>query len=447
MKFTESQIQSLAPDITSLKAGKALSGKNKWIAAGYSSRALWGEIKGSGTKPYQTQVDINNIAFKCSCPSRKFPCKHGIGLMLLWTNDTASVLSCEEPSWVAEWIEKRFAKAEKPIEPKELTEEDIVKSEKAKQKRADDRMISVQSGVDEINLWISDLIRTGILQLQQKEYSFFGKTASRMVDSKASGLASMVKSLGKINYSTESHLWQNEVMTILSKMYLLTRGFENLSNLSVSWQYSLKSLIGWSQSSKELLADETALVFKDTWIVIGQETTEEDDIIVQRSWLLGLNQGKTALILNFGTRFAPLDISVVNGSVIEAGLIYFPSVWMQRAVIKVQNKIFKEIPTKPLLMSDFNAVFSFISDILVQYPFAGDFICAIESVRLIFDRGKYKALDKNGFIMEIHPGYNEEKIINWLAISGGDFFDITAIVRNQLLMPQGAFFDTKYILI
>ena len=62
MKFTESQIQNLAPDDASFKAGKALSGKNQWLAASFTERSLWGEIKGSGSKPYQTQVDINAIA-------------------------------------------------------------------------------------------------------------------------------------------------------------------------------------------------------------------------------------------------------------------------------------------------------------------------------------------------------------------------------------------------
>ena len=136
MKFTESQIQNLAPDDASFKAGKALSGKNQWLAASFTERSLWGEIKGSGSKPYQTQVDINAIAFKCSCPSRKFPCKHGIGLLLLWANDASAVTAGTEPSWVAEWMDKRVAKAEKPAEPKEHTEEDIAKSEKSKQKRA-----------------------------------------------------------------------------------------------------------------------------------------------------------------------------------------------------------------------------------------------------------------------------------------------------------------------
>jgi len=44
---------------------------------------MWGESQASGSKPYQVSIVLGGPAFKCTCPSRKFPCKHGIGLMLL----------------------------------------------------------------------------------------------------------------------------------------------------------------------------------------------------------------------------------------------------------------------------------------------------------------------------------------------------------------------------
>ena len=47
---------------------------------------LWGLCAGSGKNPYQTIVDLSGPAYKCSCPSRKFPCKHALGLLLNWAN-------------------------------------------------------------------------------------------------------------------------------------------------------------------------------------------------------------------------------------------------------------------------------------------------------------------------------------------------------------------------
>src|SRR6185436_6036947 len=79
MNWTEEQVLSLAPDESAKKSGRELASPSKWVSRSANEKALWGECKGSGANPYKTQIDLSNIAFKCSCPSRKFPCKHGLG--------------------------------------------------------------------------------------------------------------------------------------------------------------------------------------------------------------------------------------------------------------------------------------------------------------------------------------------------------------------------------
>ncbi|WP_431200157.1 SWIM zinc finger family protein [Mucilaginibacter sp. P19] len=113
MQLTEDQIYALAPDEASKKAGRDLANPAKWGSKGISEEALWGECQGSGSKPYQTQVDLGAIAFKCSCPSRKFPCKHGLGLMLLCARQPGLFAKSTMPAWVSDWINKRAEKEEK----------------------------------------------------------------------------------------------------------------------------------------------------------------------------------------------------------------------------------------------------------------------------------------------------------------------------------------------
>ena len=80
--WTPEQIVALAPDAGSVKAGRELATARKWVSLGRSEQAVWGECQGSGAKPYQTKIDLSEPAFQCSCPSRKFPCKHALGLLL-----------------------------------------------------------------------------------------------------------------------------------------------------------------------------------------------------------------------------------------------------------------------------------------------------------------------------------------------------------------------------
>jgi uncharacterized Zn finger protein len=449
LKFTEQQIQSLAPDDASLKAGKSLSTKSNWLVAQFNSRVVWGEIKGSGSKPYLTQIDINTIAFKCSCPSRKFPCKHGLGLMLLWANDTAAVIEKEEePAWVNDWMNKRLAKEEKSNEEKEYTEEELEKLEKNKQKRTDERSNAVENGIEELTLVLKDIVRTGILTLPQKENAYFEKIAARMVDAKASGLAGWVKKLGAVNYTQASTVWQKEVVEIIGKMFLITEAFRNIKNLPEQWQTAVKNLTGWSQSPKELLKDEDAEIVKDTWLVTGQETTTTDDgIIIQRNWLTGIETNETALILNFGTRFAPLDISVMPGTVIEAALVFFPSVVKQRAVVKLQKNMLEKLPKIPALLPNINALFHHKLNLSVLYPFITDTPVCLQNIRPGQHGEKFIAIDEEGYFMELADDFIFEKQLNWLAISAGNYYSIAAIVREEKLFPLGLFINRQYVLI
>src|SRR5688500_11207695 len=112
-QWTPEQVLALAPDASSLSAGKELSSPAKWVSSGANVAAAWGEAKGSGAKPYQTRIDLSEPAFKCSCPSRKFPCKHALGLFLLTDSEPKAFKQKTPPEWVAQWLEGRGAKAEK----------------------------------------------------------------------------------------------------------------------------------------------------------------------------------------------------------------------------------------------------------------------------------------------------------------------------------------------
>src|SRR3954468_5528348 len=75
----------LAPDPASVKAARGLSGAGSWSATGRLDDILWGQCRS-----YQVGVDLAGPAFKCSCPSRKIPCKHVLALLLRWAESDVS---------------------------------------------------------------------------------------------------------------------------------------------------------------------------------------------------------------------------------------------------------------------------------------------------------------------------------------------------------------------
>ena len=58
--------------------------------------------RGSGSKPYATTVDLTGPAFRCSCPSCSFPCKHALSLLTLWASGALPAGS--EPEFASEWL-------------------------------------------------------------------------------------------------------------------------------------------------------------------------------------------------------------------------------------------------------------------------------------------------------------------------------------------------------
>src|SRR5260370_35943226 len=113
MPWTPEQVLALAPDAPSAKSGKDLSVPRKWKTLGADEACAWGTIQGSGKVPYQACIDFSGPAFKCTCPSRKFPCKHGLGLFLILAQQAAAMTEKKPAAWTVEWLAKRVEKEEK----------------------------------------------------------------------------------------------------------------------------------------------------------------------------------------------------------------------------------------------------------------------------------------------------------------------------------------------
>src|SRR5512144_3411283 len=104
--WTRDRVLAVGPDGGSVAAGEKLALPGPRSGQGWDDQALWGLCQGSGKRPYQTVVELATPAFKCSCPSRKFPCKHAVALMLLWADGGVGRAE-QQPGFVREWLDSR----------------------------------------------------------------------------------------------------------------------------------------------------------------------------------------------------------------------------------------------------------------------------------------------------------------------------------------------------
>ncbi len=434
MNWTEEQINSLAPDPASLKAGKSLAIPNKWQNIGSSDIALWGECQGSGSNPYKTQIDFREIAFKCTCPSRKFPCKHSLGILFLFISKKDLFNNQEAPGWVMEWLKSREEKKQKQVERKESRKEaDPEKKAKTESKRMD----TVEAGILELELWMKDIVRQGINQLQEESYSFFKNISAKMVDAKAPALAKKIDELSAIPNSGKD--WAERFLEKLSSIYLIIQGFKNIANLTELLQCDIKTQIGWNYSQEELLKSNGVI---DEWVIAGQSFEEDNHLKTRKTYLLGQETGKYVLLLDYSFGPKPFDnLELITGRAFNGEIVFYPSAYPIRGLIKSKEKMKKEIIFKNAFTS-IEKIYSTYSEALSFNPFTETIPILLKNIIPVYHDEKLKIIDSEDYFITTDNKYSDTWLI--LAITGGKKADIFGEWDGKLFYPLTVIVNNKF---
>ncbi|WP_431784603.1 SWIM zinc finger family protein [Streptomyces chumphonensis] len=321
VRWSAEQVLALAPDAASRRAGSRLAAPGPWSGTGTGRDAVWGLCAGSGARPYRTAVDLTGPASTCSCPSRKFPCKHALALLLRWAEGPGPVPPGEAPDWAAGWLAKRREKAvgggSGPADPG------------AARHRAERRARRVATGARELEHRLTDLLEGGLADADQAGYAPWDEMAARMVDAQAPGLAARVRELAGVPASGPG--WPGRMLAECALLHLLCRAALGLDGLPGPLAATVRARLGLTTEAASLLADREAVV-EDDWLVLGRWDGEEGRLAVRRFWLLGRGSGRLALLLSFGAAGRTPELVLPVGRVVTAGLAFHPAGVPLRAV-------------------------------------------------------------------------------------------------------------------
>jgi hypothetical protein len=315
----------MAPDPSAANAGRKLAKPGPWKGLGRSERAFWGECQGSAL--YQTQVAVLDRATKCTCPSRKFPCKHALGLLFLMAESESHFPPGEEPEWVNGWLAKRGVAQQKKQaraeqEPKPVDVE-------AQAKRASKRQANVLAGIEQLELFLSDVVRRGLGRLPAEGPEPWDAQARRLVDAQAPGLASRVRSIGyRVGVADD---WTERVLGDLGRLALLTRAYRRLSELPSDLAHDVRRYVGFTLDQAEVL--EHGDVAEDEWIVASSTVTDDERLSLQRSWLVGRESARRALSVQVAVGTSRFQDVLVPGTAFRAKLAFWPGARPERALI------------------------------------------------------------------------------------------------------------------
>ncbi|WP_431911831.1 SWIM zinc finger family protein [Nonomuraea jabiensis] len=392
-RWSRDQVLALAPDAASRSAAQKVAAPGKWSACGTTGTVVYGECEGSGARPYLACVDLTEPAYRCSCPSRKFPCKHALGLLLMWAAEGVPV---EEgaPQWVTEWVEARAERVAK----------ETAKIEAARAKRAaevssggDHAEVSsgeghaevssgeghaevssggdhaeVSSGEDhaEVSSGGADggasggasgagrsggssrpgaesvrhgRVAAGLSELERwlddqvrqglagaAEHEWEG-LAKRLIDAQAPGVAGVVSRLVRVRADDD---WPGRLLEEYALIHLLAVAYRRRAELPGALAETVLSRVGFPVAKEEVLAGP---VVRDRWDVLGRRDEVQDRLTSRRVWLRGRGSGRAALVLSFAPQGQPLDASLVTGTTIEADLTYYPGAAPLRALVAARH--------------------------------------------------------------------------------------------------------------
>ena len=421
--WSPERVAALAPDPASAAAGRALAVLKKWSALGQSDRAIWGLCQGSGKQPYQARVELAEPAFKCSCPSRKFPCKHGLGLLLLFARSADGFARGDEPAWVADWIAGRVERTTRKAEQGGSSGEKPVDLE-AQAKRAAQREARVRDGVAACRVWLDDLVRRGLAAAQSDPAADWERAAARLVDAQAPGLASFVRRIPMMMASGPG--WDTRTVDLLGRLHLLLRAAEQLPELPGDLANDVRTALGWTQSREEALS---SVPIADRWLAVGQVIEEEERFRIARTWLVGRRTGHRALILDFAAGTQPLERSIVAGSAFEGEIVFYPGRQPLRALVNSRADAGQIEPdVRQGADASIEAGLLRYAEALSLTPWTYRWPLLLNDVRPVLHGDRWFLVDTRSHGLPINPGFGRSLQL-WRLVSVGDGAPLTVVVE------------------
>jgi hypothetical protein len=352
MGVTRAQVEAAAPDQAALKAAGGLLKSAIWPlrAIDAAGTLIWGECQGSGANPYRVMADISDLGTKCTCPSRKFPCKHALALLWMLADDPRPFQAAPVPEWVDDWLSRRRkgsaptaklsagASIDDALTATEAAPPDP-KAEARRAAAAEKRSIEVRATIRdatrELDNWIEDQLRTGISSFLGDHQGRCRRIAARLVDGKAAGLASRIDEMPSRLMALRAAEQPEGAIVELAKLSLLVRAWRSRPG-----EPELAREVTTAEARDALLQSADATRVKGIWEALGDRiTTRRDGLVSHATWLFRRSAGATdthrfAVLLDYYPASAGRRSTALGaGDQFEGEVIFYPAVLPLRAIL------------------------------------------------------------------------------------------------------------------
>jgi hypothetical protein len=305
--------------------------------------------------------------------------------------------------------------------------------------RSRDREANVTAGLDALSLWLCDVIRQGLAASSCQSPEFWEAMAAQMVDAQAPGIARILRSIASMPH-TDSE-WPDRLLYRLGKLHLLIEGWQQRQQLPAALQAEIRTQIGWTYTQEELLAQSGV---RDRWCVLGQHVEADAagvaKLTEQRVWLWGENCDRAAAIVRYVRGSDPLDWSWPLGCILDAELVFYPSAYPLRAVMKTQFA--EAYPSQQMPgYASISAALAAYAAALAANPWLEVLPVPLRAC-VPFRRGTV-AIDPENAGLPISPAF----IQGWqlMAVSGGEAIGVFGEWNGAFWQPLSAVAEQRWI--
>jgi hypothetical protein len=236
--------------------------------------------------------------------------------------------------------------------------------------------------------------------------------------------------------------WDVRTLDHLGRMHLLLKAAERIGDLPADLGADVRTQLGWNQSKDEVLAGPRVA---DRWLVLGQVIEEEDRLRVRRTWLVGRNTQKRALVLDFAAGQTPFDQALVAGTECEGELAFYPARFPVRALCKglKAGAITGDVGAASDALID-RALVGYAGALAVN-PWLARWPLLLSDVRMGRDGDAWSIVDSTGAGLPIRGSFTDGPgVWRLLSVSGGAAVTVMAEWDGETALPLGVVRGTEF---
>ncbi|MEL6148278.1 MAG: hypothetical protein AAFR56_01535 [Chloroflexota bacterium] len=423
--------------------GKRFSYAERWDSFGTDGFCAWGSIQRHGRPgKIETKLDLFKVQREdftkggtCSC-EQPMPCEHVVGLLLMLVEIPDEFEQAEPPQAVHDWLDKNFQRAKRAYERRHEGRPIDVNVEEIHERHAQ-RLHQLQGGMQELELWLENLVRHGLVNPRVQTDEFWKSIADRMVDARAPAVASELTAIGNLGIHEEDRV--EVALERLSRLYLLAKSFRRYDKLPPEAQADMRAATGWFDRPEEVSAEGAV---EDKWTIFAHDRTHvHERLREQRVWLYGKFTKRYALLHEFAFEDALFDTYLTTGSAFTGKLVFYPSQYPMRAYI--QHIADEGNASTSTAWESIHDCIQRYSEALSTNPWINEFPCMLQSViPMPVDEG-WALREEDGTYLPVLPDFADKWVL--LALSGGYPIQIGGTWNGASFYPMTAVAEQRWV--